>query len=240
MFKSIVNNLVIDTIEGMSAYDIAVAQGFTGSVSEWLNSLAGKSPYIGDNGHWFVYDGTRFVDSGVSAHGSVDESVIESIKDIAWVTYGETNWQTVDNAWKAKKLVCCKYDNRIYQLILNGPSVSQDYVFANFSDGYLRTLKCTTTVVDYLPTTTSWSHTETRIALYSDLAENSDIFWVTYGTTTGAQIAAAIEAGKAVYLKHNSRFFPLVGYSSGGTYNFAYGYSNSFFTYSLSPQGGWS
>lgn len=242
VFKSIVNNLIIDTIEGMSAYDIAVAQGFTGSVSEWLNSLAGKSPYIGDNGNWYIYDDRtgRYVDSGVSSHGTVDDSTIASIRDITWVTYGETNWQTVDNAWRAKKLVCCKYDNRIYQLILNGPSVTQDYIFANFSDGYLRTLKCTTTIVDYLPTTTSWSHSETRMALYSDLADNSDIFWVTYGTTTGAQISAAIEAGKAVYLKQNHRIFPLVSYSSGGTYHFAYGYSNSFYTYSLSPQGEWS
>lgn len=31
--------------------------------------LAGKSPYIGDNGNWFEYIGTSFVDTGIKAQG---------------------------------------------------------------------------------------------------------------------------------------------------------------------------
>lgn len=51
---------------GMSAYDLAVANGYAGSETEWLNSLkgeAGKTPRIGDNGNWFIGD----ADTGISA-----------------------------------------------------------------------------------------------------------------------------------------------------------------------------
>lgn len=34
---------------------------------------AGKSPIIGDNDNWFVWDTDRYVDSGVSAHGKGDK-----------------------------------------------------------------------------------------------------------------------------------------------------------------------
>lgn len=57
----------IENIEGFekgkSAYEIAVDEGFQGSEQEWLISLQGETPYIGENGHWFV--GT--LDTGVIA-----------------------------------------------------------------------------------------------------------------------------------------------------------------------------
>jgi len=43
--------------DGKSAYEIAVQNGFSGSESEWINSLAGRpgdTPYIGANGNWFI------------------------------------------------------------------------------------------------------------------------------------------------------------------------------------------
>lgn len=47
---------------GKSAYDIAVENGFSGTVQEWLESLKGTSATIsiGDDGHWYI-DG---VDTG--------------------------------------------------------------------------------------------------------------------------------------------------------------------------------
>lgn len=50
-------------LQGKSAYDIAVANGFKGSEQDWLNSLAGEAPHIGENGNWFLGD----VDLGVTA-----------------------------------------------------------------------------------------------------------------------------------------------------------------------------
>ena len=47
---------VIKTAEigGKSAYQIAVDNGFKGTEVEWLNSLVGASPTIGENGHWYL------------------------------------------------------------------------------------------------------------------------------------------------------------------------------------------
>ena len=48
---------------GKSAYEIAVDNGFIGTEKEWLLSLRGETPHIGENGNWFV--GT--LDTGVQA-----------------------------------------------------------------------------------------------------------------------------------------------------------------------------
>ena len=50
-------------LHGKSAYEIAVENGFTGTETEWLESLNGTSPHIGDNGNWFVGD----IATGISA-----------------------------------------------------------------------------------------------------------------------------------------------------------------------------
>ena len=58
-----------DLPRGKSAYEVAVENGFSGTEAEWLASLKGatgapgangkdgtdgKTPYVGDNGNWFV------------------------------------------------------------------------------------------------------------------------------------------------------------------------------------------
>lgn len=43
-------------LKGDSAYDIAVKNGFQGTESEWLKSLEGIAPHIGENGNWFLGD----------------------------------------------------------------------------------------------------------------------------------------------------------------------------------------
>lgn len=56
---------------GKSAYEIAVENGFKGSVSEWLESLKGKNAVVSidENGNWLI-DGE---DTGVSAVGGANE-----------------------------------------------------------------------------------------------------------------------------------------------------------------------
>lgn len=51
------------SLQGKSAYEIAVEQGFEGSETDWLKSLEGESPHIGENGNWFLGN----VDMGVAA-----------------------------------------------------------------------------------------------------------------------------------------------------------------------------
>lgn len=49
----------------LSAYGIAVKWGYQGTEEEWLASLKGDAPYIGNNGNWWIGD----EDTGVSAGG---------------------------------------------------------------------------------------------------------------------------------------------------------------------------
>lgn len=67
---------VIETIQnigtltpGKSAYEIAVDNGFEGTEEEWLESLNGISPHIGENGNWFIGD----LDTGTSATPDLEE-----------------------------------------------------------------------------------------------------------------------------------------------------------------------
>lgn len=63
LLKTYVTQTVENCGKGKSAYEVAIDQGFEGTEKDWLKSLQGQSPYIGENGNWFV--GT--LDTGVSA-----------------------------------------------------------------------------------------------------------------------------------------------------------------------------
>lgn len=56
-------NAELNGAPGKSAYDIAVEKGFLGNEEDWLKSLHGITPHIGENNNWFFGD----VDTGVSA-----------------------------------------------------------------------------------------------------------------------------------------------------------------------------
>ncbi len=70
-------------LNGKSAYEIAVSQGFEGSEKEWLESLVGakgedgvngqdgQSVYIGENGNWWIGD----TDTGISVLSQSGESI---------------------------------------------------------------------------------------------------------------------------------------------------------------------
>ena len=63
---------------GKSAYEIAVDNGFSGSESEWLESLKGKTPYIGENGNWFIGE----EDTGIMASPELTALSTEEILEI--------------------------------------------------------------------------------------------------------------------------------------------------------------
>ena len=55
--KSLAGAGAIEGKAGKSAYEVAVENGFSGSEQEWIESLVGRpgdTPYIGENGNWFV------------------------------------------------------------------------------------------------------------------------------------------------------------------------------------------
>lgn len=70
--KQYVDNLLTtkqDEFQGKSAYEIAVEQGFEGTEQEWLDSLQGITPHIGDNGNWYIGE----VDTGAVAKIDLDQ-----------------------------------------------------------------------------------------------------------------------------------------------------------------------
>ena len=54
-------------VKGKSAFEVAQANGFSGSEKDWFASLNGTTPHIGENGHWFIGD----TDTGVIASPSL-------------------------------------------------------------------------------------------------------------------------------------------------------------------------
>lgn len=64
---------------GKSAYEIAVENGYTGTQTEWLDSLKGKNPSVGTNGNWWVGD----EDTGIKASScectSIQDNSINSL-----------------------------------------------------------------------------------------------------------------------------------------------------------------
>ena len=57
-------------LQGKSAYDIAVENGFIGTEEEWLNSL---SPTIDENGHWIINNTDTGIIASPDLSGYYDE-----------------------------------------------------------------------------------------------------------------------------------------------------------------------
>jgi hypothetical protein len=91
--------------QGLSAYQIAVNHGFSGTESDWLSSLKGDSgytPYIGNNGNWFV----NGVDTGTSATGTVK---ITSGSNSSEIVIDEKN-RTISSVVDGVATVVANYD----------------------------------------------------------------------------------------------------------------------------------
>ena len=75
--KQYVDRLLLekkDELQGQSAYEIALQNGFVGTETEWLASLQGITPHIGDNGNWFIGE----VDTGVLAKIDLEQYYSEA------------------------------------------------------------------------------------------------------------------------------------------------------------------
>lgn len=71
LLKRYVSDTIANTefTSGKSAYEIALDNGFSGSEQDWLESLKGVTPHIGENNHWFIGE----IDTGVLASPVVDD-----------------------------------------------------------------------------------------------------------------------------------------------------------------------
>ena len=61
-------------LQGQSAYDIAIKNGFKGSEQDWLKSLEGTVPHIGENGNWFLGDQDTGVVAAPNLSGYLNEA----------------------------------------------------------------------------------------------------------------------------------------------------------------------
>lgn len=66
--------------DGKSAYEIACDEGFNGTVKEWLESLKGDSPKIGEDGYWYVGESSTGVKAIPVAISS--EEILQIIKEV--------------------------------------------------------------------------------------------------------------------------------------------------------------
>ena len=91
---------------GKSAYQIAVENGFKGSEKDWLLSLKGEqgyTPYIGENGNWFI----NGEDTNISASGRVK---ISSKKDSQEIIIDEEN-KTISSVINGISTIIANYSD---------------------------------------------------------------------------------------------------------------------------------
>ena len=91
---------------GKSAYQIAVENGFKGSEKDWLLSLKGEqgyTPYIGENGNWFI----NGEDTNISASGGVK---ISSKKDSQEIIIDEEN-KTISSVINGVSTIVANYSD---------------------------------------------------------------------------------------------------------------------------------
>ena len=91
---------------GKSAYQIAVENGFKGSEKDWLLSLKGEqgyTPYIGENGNWFI----NGEDTNISASGGIK---ISSKEDSQEIIIDEEN-KTISSVIKGVSTIIANYSD---------------------------------------------------------------------------------------------------------------------------------
>ena len=133
---------LINAFKGDSAYEIAVKNGYKGTEEDWLASLrgiAGASPYIGDNGNWYIGN----TDTGVYAKGEkgdkgdtgvgIKNILLTSSKDnvdtyTIVLTNGETYKFTVTNGKDGENVTQTSPDDDSEPE--NGTTIEDMYQFA--------------------------------------------------------------------------------------------------------------
>lgn len=111
-------------VDGKSAYELAVDNGYSGTIQQWLDSLKGQDGTNGTNGttphidqitgNWFIGE----TNTGVKASFS-SESAVSGGNTLSVVTTGEKyNWNNKANIWRGTQaeydLIDTPDDNTIY------------------------------------------------------------------------------------------------------------------------------
>ena len=65
---------IAQSTQGKSAYEVALDNGFSGTEEEWLKSLQGITPNIGENNNWFIGE----VDTGILAVPNLEDYFLKA------------------------------------------------------------------------------------------------------------------------------------------------------------------
>lgn len=79
---SVLNNIETSTLEGASAYEIAVENGFVGTEEEWLASLAGKSAYEIAVEHGYQGSEEDWIENLINESDRLTQSEIVELLDL--------------------------------------------------------------------------------------------------------------------------------------------------------------
>lgn len=163
-------NIMATVLKGLSAYDIAFQEGFSGTVEEWLESLVGNgikaaemdddgflilhftdetdyktpislkpknghSPYIGNNGNWYIYDDEKndYVDSGYTSIIIIGDGLVSN------PVTGEISVDSTDELIKdSEKLITSggvyeKLNSIDYEKLNNKPQINSVELDGNVS-----------------------------------------------------------------------------------------------------------
>lgn len=160
---SVLNNVVVERIEGLSAYEIAVNEGYVGTESEWIESLNGVGIASIDQTVIAVDDGSynevtftmtngetytiRIRNGSKSAAVTRDDIIfalgytpvtpaeLAAKTDIFFAKYNSTTWQEINEAVNAGKAVFLKKDEDIYPLVGDGGVTPKLWEFAFVDTG---------------------------------------------------------------------------------------------------------
>ena len=68
-------------LQGKSAFDVAVDNGFKGTEEEWLQTLEGVTPHIGDNGNWYLGETDTGVLAAPDLQGYFSEANLQALSN---------------------------------------------------------------------------------------------------------------------------------------------------------------
>lgn len=115
VFAQITMSNIVKGEPGDSAYQVAVENGFEGTEQEWLkflHGLNGKSPFIGENGNWWVYDDETQQPKDTGLRGS-------QVELVSTFTSHPTKWDDLIKAVSGHKVLMIEIVDGIFVPVIN-------------------------------------------------------------------------------------------------------------------------
>ena len=116
---------------------------------------------------------------------------------------------------------------------------SGDILSTDGTDPYWADTASVTSVSIDTTVTANSSNLVTSGAVSTAISSKTEIFWVTYGTTTNAQIEAAYQANKVILMYYNNLVYQLVQRTSSTSHIFGTVWSGTYYQASIAL-GSWS